>query len=228
MDKMYHTVYKITHRVTGQFYIGRHSTSNINDGYLGSGSSDILKDKRNLEKEVIKICSTPEEMIELELHLIKENFMDPLCENFIIGDPSYGGVIKHSQHSKEKISRGMAAYRDRNPEEFLEHMRKAGKSLRGHKQSTSHRQKLSEVRRGIPKSDEFKKKVSETLKGRNNRPRETLCKKWKITNIVTNEIFIVEDRVKFCEEIGVKYSCFNVATRDGSLYKKTWLCEKVI
>ena len=37
----YHYIYKIVCNVTNRFYIGMHSTSNLNDGYFGSGK--VLK-----------------------------------------------------------------------------------------------------------------------------------------------------------------------------------------
>ncbi len=35
--KKYHFIYKTTNLINGKFYIGMHSTSNLKDGYLGSG-----------------------------------------------------------------------------------------------------------------------------------------------------------------------------------------------
>ena len=34
---MYHYFYKIKNRINGHYYYGVHSTSDIDDGYMGSG-----------------------------------------------------------------------------------------------------------------------------------------------------------------------------------------------
>ena len=43
---MYHYFYKITNRINGHYYYGVHSTSDIDDGYMGSGKR--LKHAKNL------------------------------------------------------------------------------------------------------------------------------------------------------------------------------------
>ena len=36
--KKYHFIYKTTNLLSGKYYIGMHSTDDLNDGYLGSGT----------------------------------------------------------------------------------------------------------------------------------------------------------------------------------------------
>lgn len=78
---MFYTVYKTTNSINGRFYIGKHKTKNIDDGYLGSGF--LLKkaiEKYGIgafKKEILKICETEQEMnfVEKELVVIsKESY----------------------------------------------------------------------------------------------------------------------------------------------------------
>lgn len=71
--KLY-TIYKITNKINGKFYIGKHITDNLNDEYMGSGKlirKAIEKyGKDNFTKEIIQICNTEHDMNVLESVLI--------------------------------------------------------------------------------------------------------------------------------------------------------------
>ena len=49
-NKVYHYFYKITNKINGHFYFGIHSTNNLNDGYMGSGTR-----LHNAYKNMVKI-----------------------------------------------------------------------------------------------------------------------------------------------------------------------------
>lgn len=78
---IYHFVYKTTHS-NGKYYIGRHTTSNLNDGYKGSGVwVKGIKDKTSLNTEILCLVETQEELLEIEHQYIDEHYDDPLCMN---------------------------------------------------------------------------------------------------------------------------------------------------
>ena len=53
-QKKYHYIYKTTNLKNGKFYVGMHSSDNLNDGYLGSGTR-LRRSIRKNGKENFKI-----------------------------------------------------------------------------------------------------------------------------------------------------------------------------
>ena len=47
ISENFYTIYKITNKTNGKFYIGLHETKDLLDGYLGSGIS-LKEDKSNM------------------------------------------------------------------------------------------------------------------------------------------------------------------------------------
>jgi hypothetical protein len=78
---MYLFIYKTTH-TNGKYYIGKHETKRLNDGYLGSGKwVRSIKDRSTLFREVIAEASSTEELRVLEEYHISIHYDDPLCMN---------------------------------------------------------------------------------------------------------------------------------------------------
>lgn len=78
MDVMF-LIYKITNTVNGKIYIGSHKTSNIDDGYMGSGTL-IKKAIKNYGidcflKEILYIFNNPEDMVKKEREIVNETFL---------------------------------------------------------------------------------------------------------------------------------------------------------
>lgn len=47
-----HYIYKTTNLINGKYYIGKHSTYNLNDNYLGSGKY-LRNSIKNMEKKIL-------------------------------------------------------------------------------------------------------------------------------------------------------------------------------
>lgn len=100
---MFYYVYKITNIINGNFYIGAHSTSNMDDGYMGSGKlikRAILKyGIENFKKEILKFVDSKQEMYELEKELVVLN------ENsYNLKPGGSGGFLKHDNFKGRKHS----------------------------------------------------------------------------------------------------------------------------
>ncbi len=93
-EKKYHYIYKITNVLNNKYYIGMHSTDNLEDGYFGSGrklSKAIKKyGKVNFKKEILEFLPNRSSLKEREKHLVNEDLLkDLLCMNLMIG--GHGG-----------------------------------------------------------------------------------------------------------------------------------------
>jgi hypothetical protein len=89
-DKKYHYLYKTTNLINDKYYYGIHSTFDLEDGYLGSGTylrRSILKyGKENFKREILEKFETREELIQAESDLITKYIVDEkLCMNLKTG-----------------------------------------------------------------------------------------------------------------------------------------------
>lgn len=101
-------VYKTTHIPSGRFYIGRHKTRDLDDGYLGSGTiiSRLLRahPRNEFIREILHFAANGDEMLDVEEQFIKEVLDHPLCLNCTVGDPNKRGIVHHSIESKKRMS----------------------------------------------------------------------------------------------------------------------------
>ena len=90
MKHKFNYFYKITNTINGHFYYGIHSTDNLDDGYMGSGTRLKATYKKygmeNFEKEILKFFNTRKEASEYEAEMVTENLVkDVDCYNMKIG-----------------------------------------------------------------------------------------------------------------------------------------------
>lgn len=115
----FHYVYKITNWYNGKEYIGKHSTYNLDDGYMGCGSHlYYAKRKYGLEyftKEILSFHNSEQEAYDQEGILVDEKYVnDKMTYNIIIGGKDVGmSGYKHSDITKDKISKSVTG--ENNP-----------------------------------------------------------------------------------------------------------------
>ena len=125
---MYHYFYKITNLINECYYVGIHSTENLDDKYAGSGAA-LRKaykkyKKENFKKEILKFFNTREELSEYEKQYIKENqcLVDSSCYNIYPGGDAHD-IVNHV--TLKNVLNGKTATYD-NRDEYVIQLRKDG------------------------------------------------------------------------------------------------------
>jgi len=103
---MVYTVYKITNKINGKFYIGQHTTNNINDDYMGSGKliqrAQSKYGTENFSKEILFRAVSQDIAFMVESWFVDEELLkNPLCYNLKLG----GRNATMTKEIKEKISK---------------------------------------------------------------------------------------------------------------------------
>lgn len=99
----YHFIYRTTCIINGKFYIGMHSTSNLDDSYMGSGdrvkNSIRYHGKKNHKIEILEFLDDRISLKDREKEIINEEFLkDPMCMNIALGGE--GGLFS-KEHAKK-------------------------------------------------------------------------------------------------------------------------------
>ena len=118
---MKHFIYKTTHK-NGKYYIGRHSTDNIDDGYIGSGRwPSSIKDKSSLTREILEYLPDYISLVEAEEKYLTEHYGKIGCMNMSntsTGAPTGDANPMKRTEVREKLS-GDNHWTRTNPEKIL-------------------------------------------------------------------------------------------------------------
>jgi len=155
---MYYIIYKTINLINNKFYIGMHSTLNLEDGYLGSGkiilSAIRLYGKANFSREILHLCDSEEEMILKEIEIVNEELVkDENCYNLRMG-----GTGLNSKNASELMLKLWKT------EEF--------KNIMKSKYTEEYNLKLCAIQKEVQNRKEVKDKKSGTMRKKYSNSRE--------------------------------------------------------
>jgi len=183
-EKKYHMIYKTTNLLNGKYYIGMHSTSNLEDGYMGSGRrlrySINKHGKDNHTVEILEFVDTRKELIKREEEIVNLNEIAKVdCMNLKVGG---SGGFKDEEHMIKCSKAGNEAKKlllKTDEEYFKRHSENARKILKAYHATGKHNYKTFQ---GKKHSEESKLKTSKTMKGKGSGSDNSQFGKRWVTN----------------------------------------------
>ena len=161
----YHIIYETKNNINNKIYVGKHSTYDLNDGYMGSGT--LLKPafakygKEQFTRTILHSCSSEHDAMQLEAEIVDAAFVARTdTYNLTLGGR---GIQRHttSAETRAKISKG-------NTGKIcsIEHKEKISIGNKGRVVSPDTRAKISVFHKGRIKSADECLKISNSNKGK--------------------------------------------------------------
>ena len=165
---MFYTIYKITNKLNGKYYIGKHQTKNLDDGYMGSGKLIVAAIKKhgidNFKKEILFIFDNELDMNNKEKEFVVINEM---TYNLCTGGQGGFSYINKNINLTER-NRKISASRDYNDPVFRKnHLDAITKSIPFRKKPTyteESRLRMTNSFSGKTHTQESKRKIGEKNK----------------------------------------------------------------
>jgi hypothetical protein len=175
-EKNYHFIYKTTNLLNGKYYIGMHSTDDLNDGYMGSGRRlkySINKyGKENHKVEILEFFDSRKELRDREEEIVNLNeIAKEECMNLTVGGKGSFYVINENNlnNKSNQCSLGGKAFSKKlkNDENFKDSWAKKQREglKKAHREGRMKSWKEIYNWTGKKHSEETKKKMSNSSKG---------------------------------------------------------------
>lgn len=175
MSDRVHFIYKTTNKINNRYYLGMHSTDDVDDGYLGSGLLITRSIKKygvdNHLREILAFAKDRDELVKLEESIVTESLLtDNLCMNLRLGGQGGWDYINKS---------GIGGFGGHNHSDEAKKRIRVAASLRTQSEVTrkkiSDRNVISNKSRGInvsksltgkPKTQEHRDNIAKSVKAR--------------------------------------------------------------
>lgn len=131
-QRKYHVIYKTTCEMTGHWYIGMHSTDNLDDGYRGSGTRLAYSlgkyGKQSHSYQIMEFVDTRKKLVDRERELITDELIsDPMCMNLAKGggrEIHDANVTLKARQKMSAVAKEMWKRRKKDPIALAEHWAK--------------------------------------------------------------------------------------------------------
>lgn len=197
----YHYIYERICEITNNYYIGMHSTSNLEDGYKGSG----VRLRRSLKKygdenhtfKILEFLEDRDSLKKREREIVNEELIqDPLCMNLQLGG---GGGFSSEEHKLKfikSLKKGNLTYikRLKTDKEFAERVSErfskilignqyglGNKSFSGRSHTEETKEKMRNVDRTGSKNSQFGKCwITNGIENKKIKKDEQIPDGWKL------------------------------------------------
>lgn len=171
----YNFIYTTKNLINGKIYIGQHTTSNLDDGYIGSGKLLWKAIKKygieNFKREIIEFCEDKNELNDREIYFI--SYFDSINKNkgynILIGGKGY-------ERTKDVIDKYIISStgKKRTPEQIeVNRQRRLGKT---HSAKTIEKMSKSSAFRRLSEEAIEKSKISRTGSKRSEEVKQKMRK----------------------------------------------------
>lgn len=151
----YHYIYQITNNLNSKIYVGVHSSTDLNDNYMGSGVALQHAYNKygiaNFTKVILHIFDTRDQANESEAEIVNEQFVSRRDTYNIMP----GGLsVLHTDESKAKISAGNKGKKVTDTSKMCMAQQKVAKErvnpFKGKKHTAESKQKMSDSIKANP------------------------------------------------------------------------------
>jgi group I intron endonuclease len=163
---MYHFIYKTTNLVNGKYYIGKHSTDQLDDGYYGSGT--VIKravkkyGRENFKTEILEFAGDESCLSKREKEIVNLDFVKDK-QSYNVAEGGGGGCIVLGEgHPERQKTLDKIKLAHQKPETRKRHSDAAKKSLNLKKYNEVYGNPML----GRKHSAEAKMKIAERAKNR--------------------------------------------------------------
>lgn len=156
----YYFIYKTTNTVNNKFYIGKHQTDDLDDGYLGSGvalNHAIKKYGANsFVREILTYASCYDSLNRLECEYVTEDLCNnPQSYNIALGGQGGCIVLKEGHPlynaTRKKITDSLLNIWDQTSERVKQLHKEKRVGMHGKKHSEETKVKMSATGKTVPK-----------------------------------------------------------------------------